>query len=322
MKKLLLVSALAAGSLSMFAQRQVAEQLDFSEKFANVGNALLTEAINDTIGPGVAQGCDTGPYLSLSSNGGYLAGTNGYGDLEKAQALATGAGTIHSVMVLFGGKSMGAAAGTSNYQAKIYELTSTGPGTQLGTTSSSVDFSSIDTTGGFTQFSFSSPVAYSTPVFASIVVDAGSGTDTIGILHTNGNCGNSSAWELWSDGTTWADINSGWSLDIALYIFVEVDETSAFSTDEHAIQRGSHKVFPNPAKNQAHLIYSLVNPASSVEITVYNVNGQAVSTFNQGAQNAGLQGVDLDVANLANGTYFYTISADGETSQGKFVVAN
>ena len=79
---------------------------------------------------------------------------------------------------------------------------------------------------------------------------------------------------------------NGWGLDVVFYIFAEVDMTFV-GDNEFLIQRGSHKVFPNPAKNEAHLIYSLVDDASSVNVAIYNVNGQQVVNYNRGAETAG-----------------------------------
>lgn len=315
-KSYLLIGMLAFGCVTAFAQRNVGTVLDHSEKSQMSRLFMQGEAVNDTVNPSVLTGCDVGPYLATSANGGYVAGTNGYGDKEKAQGLLTASsGSIYSVLALFGGKS---AAGSGNFQAKIYDFdATTGPGALRGT-SSDVSFANIDTTG-FTMFPFTTPIPYTNNFFASIVVDNISAAE-IGLYHTEDFCGGGTAWELWSDDTWYAfnDANA-WGLDYVLYVFAEVESTPV-GDNEHLIERGSHKVFPNPAKNEAHLIYSLVNSASNVDIAVYSVNGQQVASYPQGSQTSGLHGIDLNVADLAAGTYFYTITSDGDATQGKFVV--
>lgn len=318
-KSYLILGLLTLGFTTTFAQRSIGTKIDDSEKF-NRNFFLQTEAVNDTIAPGLTSTCSgAGPYLIGSSNGGYVSGTNGYGDLEKAQALYdAGRGNVYSVMALFGGKTAG--DGNGSFMANLYAVTPTGPGYWMGT-SQPVPFSSIDTTGSFTMFNFATPVPYAWNFFASVVVDKAGNSDSVGIYHTDFDCGGGTAWELWSD-NSWVAMSdaNGWGLDVVFYIFAEVDMTFV-GNNEFLIQRGSHKVFPNPAKNQAHLIYSLVNDASNVDVAVYNVSGQQVANYARGAENSGLHGFDLNIQDLAAGTYMYTITSDGDVAQGKFVVA-
>lgn len=316
-KSYLIIGLLAFGCTTAFAQRKVGNTLKTNEN-ANVANLMLhTEVVNDTMGPSVLPGCNTTPMLVGSSNGGYVSGTNGYGDKEKAQALITvGAGDIYSALVLFGGKS---AAGSGNFQAKIYDAEPTGPTTLKGT-SANVAFAAIDT-NGFTTFPFTTPVPYTEDFFISVVVDNGTAAE-IGIYHTDDMCGGGTAWEKWSD-DSWYAFNdaSAWGFDPVLFMFAEVDEASGFTVNEHLIQRGSHKVFPNPSKNEAHLIYSLINNANEVSVSVTSVSGQLIAVYPQGAQTSGLHGLDLNVSQFAAGTYMYTITTDGQTTQGKFIVS-
>jgi len=316
-KSYLIIGLLAFGCTTAFAQRKVGNTLKTNEN-AHVANLMLhTEAVNDTLGPSVLSGCVTTPMLLGSSNGGYVAGTNGYGDKEKAQALITvGVGEIYSALVLFGAKSGSNAGG---FEAKIYDADPSGPGALKGT-SATVSYSGIDTTA-FTQFTFTSPIAYNSDFFISVIVDNGT-TAEVGIYHTDDMCGGGTAWEKWSD-DSWVAFNdaTAWGFDPVLFMFAEVDEVSGFAVNEHLIQRGSHKVFPNPSKNEAHLIYSLIGEANDVNISVMSVNGQTVAVYPQGAQNSGLHGIDLNVSQFAAGTYLYTITSDGQTTQGKFIVS-
>jgi hypothetical protein len=318
-KNYFIIGLLAFSCTAAFAQRKVGNTIKTNENAQIVNLMLQTEAVNDTMGPSVLPGCNTTPTLLGSVNGGYVAGTNGYGDKEKAQALITvGAGDIYSALVFFGAKN--SAAGTSNFQAKIYDAEPAGPTTLKGT-SANVAYNAIDTTG-FTQFPFTTPVPYTEDFFVSVVVENGAATDTIGIYHTGDMCGGGTAWEKWSD-DTWVAFNdaTAWGFDPVLFIFAEVDEVSGFAVNEHLIQRGSHKVYPNPSKNEAHLIYSLINEAKEVSVSVTSVNGQVIAVYPQGSQNSGLHGLDLNVSQFAAGTYLYTITTDGQTTQGKFIVS-
>ena len=286
------------------------------------GQSLLasqrTQAVNDTLGASILQGCDLGPFLLDTDLGGFLAGTNGYEDLEKAQFLSTNtSGSIHSILVAFGEKI---TVGTpDNFTAKIYTGNSTsGPQSQIGVNSAAVNTNNIDTAGNFTRFSFATPISYNGGFFASIVVGGASLNDTIGILHTDDDCGGNGAWELWSE-NTWNSFNDGWEIDPALYVFAEVD--AALSLDNNRlIDRGSHKVFPNPGKGQTTLTYSLLR-SGSVEISLNDLAGKTVSNHTLGFQNQGLNAFNFNTSNLPNGIYLYTIKSGNQRLTGKFVVS-
>ena len=149
-KSYLILGLLALGFTTTFAQRSIGTKIDDSEKF-NRNFFLQTEAVNDTIAPGLTSSCSSaGPFLVGSTNGGYVSGTNGYGDLEKAQALFdAGRGDVYSVLALFGGKTAGNGGnGIFHGEASIYSVTPTGPGYWMGTSAQlSSIFCSVDTSG-------------------------------------------------------------------------------------------------------------------------------------------------------------------------------
>lgn len=78
--------------------------------------------------------------------------------------------------------------------------------------------------------------------------------------------------------------------------------------------------FPNPANNSTTITYSL-NKSGNVNIVITDIMGRTVKTMEQGSQVAGTSyNVNLNTSDLANGTYFYTLSVDGERQTKKFVV--
>jgi agmatine/peptidylarginine deiminase len=83
------------------------------------------------------------------------------------------------------------------------------------------------------------------------------------------------------------------------------------------------KVFPNPADN--NISFSLrLSKATKLKIELYNPLGQRVKTLLDGITNSGLYSVRwnfLDDQNhkLSQGTYFYRIITDQETSLGKIL---
>ncbi len=76
--------------------------------------------------------------------------------------------------------------------------------------------------------------------------------------------------------------------------------------------------YPNPASNTFTLQYGVIKNGV-VKITVYTVDGKAVSHWQQ-QQGAGLYNFTLSVTGLAEGLYTYVIESDGEVATGKFLV--
>ncbi len=79
--------------------------------------------------------------------------------------------------------------------------------------------------------------------------------------------------------------------------------------------------FPNPAENVTTISYALNQSADQVNVQIVDVTGKVVMNINQGARNAGTYNFDLNVADFANGTYFYTLQAGAEKVTKRLVVA-
>ncbi|MDR1846849.1 MAG: T9SS type A sorting domain-containing protein [Bacteroidales bacterium] len=83
---------------------------------------------------------------------------------------------------------------------------------------------------------------------------------------------------------------------------------------------GTMNMYPNPAQNEATLTYSLKN-AGDVTIVVTDIMGREVVKINEGKKAAGvLYNSNINTSNLSNGTYFYTLSVNGERETNKFVI--
>ena len=78
--------------------------------------------------------------------------------------------------------------------------------------------------------------------------------------------------------------------------------------------------YPNPAQNETTIEYTL-NTNSNVVITVSDIMGREIVRFNEGAKAANtISRVALNTANMNNGTYFYTINANGIKETKKLVI--
>lgn len=95
--------------------------------------------------------------------------------------------------------------------------------------------------------------------------------------------------------------------------------TTASLSEEVALA-STLNAYPNPANNSTTITYSL-NKSGNVTIVITDIMGRTVKTMEQGSQVAGTSyNVNLNTSDLANGTYFYTLSVDGERQTKKFVV--
>ncbi len=91
------------------------------------------------------------------------------------------------------------------------------------------------------------------------------------------------------------------------------DEKSSMEKDM------SITIFPNPVKANATFIYDLDKEAY-VELSVYNLTGQKVSTVVSEQQNAGNQRAGFDARNLTPGVYMYVLQANNSKFTGKMII--
>lgn len=310
----LLSATLVAGSL--FAQRSVSDVRTF--EYTPALNPSATEAVSDTVSPVITCGSIT-PSLYTDPDGGYITGTNSFGDTEKATLYnASSSVKVTDALVYFAAKESvnGGSLVAYVYQFDTNATTiSAGMGSPVAT-SDPVSVGSIDTTGNYTAFHFSTPATVNGVYAVSIQVDNGS--DTVGILSTQVGCGGNLALEKWDDGT-WvqiADPNNSWGADIAMYIFSVTNDN--ISVNENTFAAGTLRAFPNPATDKVNISYDLVDNFD-VTIRVMDIQGRVVAEMNQ-SQIAGEQSVELNTAELSNGTYFYSVQSGEAVMNGKFVV--
>lgn len=92
------------------------------------------------------------------------------------------------------------------------------------------------------------------------------------------------------------------------------------SLPEEISSSSSLNAYPNPANGETTISYSL-NKSGNVNIVITDMMGRTVKMMNQGNQVAGTSyNVNLNTSDLDNGTYFYTLSVNGEKQTKKLVV--
>lgn len=269
--------------------------------------------------------------FTINDEWGYVAGMNGYEDLEKAQRLdytASGPYLVREVWAFFAEVSV---VGDGPLRMKVYDANGStgGPGALLG---QSIDLNVSDlefdeTAILLTIFPLTTPATVNDDEFfvSCDFSDLYATQDTVALFMTDDGCGDGAdSWELFGDGQTWLPINSGssWSLDAnwLLAAVVELDEMT--STDQPFVaQRGLRLLpaTPNPADEWVQINYEL-EQSSRVQIEVYSADGRLLQRIQQGQQLAGQYNERLNVQHLASGAYVYGIVTDNARLMSRFVV--
>lgn len=262
----------------------------------------------------------SGYALYPVNNGGYVTGTNGFGDLAKAQEYPAPSqpSTISGMIVFVGAKEGTTASVTAN----LYELNGNGtdesgstnqaPGTVLASTTKTL--SRVDTSGFYTEFEFTNPVAWSSSYAVGLDFSSFGNNDELGIVSTVSGDANGAelSWEQWSDGN-WHTIQSAWSqnddLDMAIFPLV----CSQNVTGVEMLAKDAFSLFPNPNNGT----FAIVN-ASQINgvMTVYDVLGQEVNTQTINGESV----IDVDLSVVRKGVYIVSIEAENGRWTNRVVV--
>ncbi len=279
----------------------------------------------DTLEPGTF--LSGSPSLYTASGGGYVVGNNSYGDLAKGQQFLVTVGyKIEGALYWFGAKEL--VSGSGSVAFNVWDMDGTTgtttagtgqqcPGTVLGTVSASI--ANIDT-ADYTVATFTTPITISSDYVIGFNV-SGISTDTVGLVSTADGDGGSGelTWEQWSD-NSWYTLLNAWPLDFDFGIFPIVDMTGSIQDNYFLFGMKLSQSYPNPTSNQCLIEYELENNASDVSLDIIDANGRIVLTKEQGNKTAGLHSINLDVTNLANGTYYYSLNANNKKLIKRFVI--
>lgn len=150
-----------------------------------------------------------------TTQGGYISGHNGYGDVSKAEYYANTQGhtSVNGMRFLFGTAT--AANSNSTVVAKIWDESSGEPGQVLHT--ENININNIISVGGDLTIMFASPVTVNGPFFVGIDLDYSTPGDTVSLLtNTQGDVSVNTAWEQFSGGGGWFPYDDASSWGIAL----------------------------------------------------------------------------------------------------------
>ncbi len=271
--------------------------------------------------------------FGITGSWGLVAGTNEFGDREKAQRLIYTANSSYQIKEVWGFFAEATVVGNGTLKAKVYaaDAANGGPGTLLGT-SSLVNTMNVKTDPQgvpATIFPFSTPAKVSADEFFisidfSALYDA---KDTVGLFHTVEDCGSGDdTWELFSDGTTWASINStsSWQFEANWIMGAVVEFDPSTSVKDPFVAQNGLQLFPaspNPTNDWVKLPYQLES-TTTVAIELYTLDGKLLHRIHKGEQLAGRYAEQLDTHSLANGAYVYGIVTNKSRIMSRFVVSH
>ena len=287
----------------------------------HTGSEFGTEEVVNFCVPASSGACDTlfnpffsnanGYYVYPNPDGGYISGSNNYGDLAKAQAFNAPVQPVEVSGVVFwiAVKQDDGASITANLHSldgngtDVNGPTTSAPGSVLS--SASKGLNRIDTSGFFNLIEFTNPVTVSSAYAIGLDFSAFGNNDGIGIVtNTDGDAnGSDMAWEQWSD-DEWHSMNQAWNnasdgdFDLAIFPIIcpqnvtDVTDLSDF-----------FNVFPNPNNGE----FAIVNSAGfEGELSVFNAVGQSVLHSNLSGQTV----INCDLSNSKPGMYLIRVTTE------------
>jgi hypothetical protein len=259
----------------------------------------------------------TGAALYPNNNGGYISGSNSFGDLAKAQAFEAPQqpSEITGVIYWTAAKVDEGGSVTANLYAldgpgtDLVGQTNTAPGTIL--TTEQQPLQRVDTTGFLNRIDFTNPQIVTDAFAVGLNFSGFGGNDELGIVtNVDGDAnGADLAWEQWSDGD-WYSMNSAWNsqndADFDLAIFPIICPQNVTGLEEREL---SFSLYPNPNDGR----FLLNNPQRiNASLTVFNAVGQEVIS----RVIAGSELIPIDISDVDAGIYFIRIeSGSGQWSE-------
>jgi len=273
-------------------------------------------------------GCDSmSNYLSthtptslLSNNGGYVAGTNGYQDIGKADKFSNSVPTnqlIGAIMYF-----AAASGGANTFEIKAWNNSGTGgsPGTAIGAPATmSHATAAAAVAGGMPSIiSFPAPITVTSDFYLGIQFGNASG-DTIALFtNADGETSPATAWELWgptpSGWYAYDDANS-WGLGMAHRMYAIMCPPVGIP---EVYSNSSISLYPNPATTTISAVLGNQFDRSEVSARIMDVSGKVVF---DSKMNSNIKGFyQIDVRELSNGIYFLEFYGNDFRVSDKFTI--
>ncbi len=269
----------------------------------NTDGETKTNYINVT---DIPTGCDTAHYplagtptIYGSSNGGYVSGNNGYGDLAKADYFSgfTSGWTISEAFIYFGV----ATGSSSQVPVKIWNDNGTGgaPNTVLGTVNVPLSTIVSDVTAQQpTYVTFTTPVAIDGSFFVGVTLPTVAGDSVAIVTNTDGDTNPGTAWEQFDTGVWYAfsDATNSWGMNMQLAIWPLVCNPTNVST---SAANNHISMYPNPAYDDLNLYFG--NYQGDVDIVIFDILGKEIMRYSGEVNNT--SAMKIDISDLRSGIY-------------------
>lgn len=244
--------------------------------------------------------------ILASPNGGWVSGTNGYGDREKMQAFvgttASGGYSVLGALVWIGKRDIQSGSPENSRtwlkvrRLDITTLTSApfirGPQECLD----SAAFTLAQLDSGMNYLPLQQPLLMQTPFTVGLTVFEELQNDTLAIWHSADDSVSSAgqSWELYNG--AFRRMVDSWGLNIDFAIFPVIDTTlNALPSFDKSRQL---KVFPNPSSQMTHLTWEPTE--GDAQIRIIDLNGRLCY---QEKRKGGEGQCTLPSSLLANGLY-------------------
>ena len=255
--------------------------------------------------------------LTASPNGGYVSGTNGYGDKEKLQVFVPeGNYSVLGALVWIAKKevlSSGAEESKLSLKMRRFDATPTqtvpfyaGPKEVLD--SVSVPLSQLQAgvtlAEGINYISFSNPVFAGQPYGISVSFENILPEDTLAVMHSaiDSVLAEGQSWEIWNG--NWRRIIDNWGLNIDFAIFPVIDSTL---NGLPVISLLDFAVYPNPAITSITLSLEAFSKDTPLTYSICDFNGKTIQTRTlQQFQKT----VAIDLSSLSAGAYLIKVVSD------------
>jgi hypothetical protein len=337
MKKvvLTLASAVALNGL-MTAQNRVVNSTSISENLKfdllNTSNFKPSSTCYDTL----MNFSSTPLYVyraGATGTNGYIAGTNNFNDLEKAEFFAASTYTnisnplVNAVYVFFYRDPSGTMGTMGNPNTPvdliIYDGDGiNGPSTPAGTftaTIGSIVAAATPTSVAILYMYSGSPISIPNPTvgfFASVQIPDGTVAGDTAVIFS-ASVTNNTAWEKWSD-NSWHTFVGGWNVKMSLAIIPVISGscvTTAVGNNYDLNQ--AVNILPNPSTTGKIYLTGAFPTEQNIKVEVLNVLGQVIlrkeSNFKVGF-------VQLDMENFENGIYFVNVSNGNQNITRRIVI--
>lgn len=267
---------------------------------------------------------------STASGQGYIMGEFGFASYYIEEVLiwvgakeeTSGSGCSIKVSIhLLDDSSFYGDGGANNYAIAS-------PGSKLGS-DATVSWANIDTASGMiTQAQFPAPILVDQDyVIVVDYTDCANKGDTVGFILSGQNANVFDAefqFYYFTHNVTpfWALYGDIYNIPDRMIAYWPVVDASSSSVEDDQFAHGMKlSAYPNPASDANLAVAFELAKAGNTTIEIYDVSGRIVFTKTiENALNGRIHSIDVDISNFADGSYYYSLTTNGQRLTKKLLV--